>query len=183
MWRNLTVSVMGLCTLAVLLAFPGSSLMESVANDKKAAPDQGAASSTITEWEGSESELSDPFIGVISGREEWDSLWRRAFGTTAPPVDFAKYGIACVFLGHYPGWWYKINISEPVREGNSLIVGYELVSLVVEIEGDSPFGEQGSRGPYRMKVVAKRPGFTFQMKEVGITQVPPRKRFGDPPGS
>jgi hypothetical protein len=136
-------------------------VVESIAKDKRTVLEEGATSNTIMEWEGNESELSEPFNGVMTSTDEWDSLWMRAFGKKAPPVDFGEYAVACVFLGHYPGWWYKINIFEPAPEGESLIVGYELVSLVVEDQGDPAFRNHGSRGQYRMKVVKRKPGVAF----------------------
>jgi hypothetical protein len=170
-----------LCTLVLFLCSPNSPVSESFAKEKGADPREGFAAGAALEWEGSESEQADPFAGVITTDQDWDSLWSHAFGERAPRVDFRTSAVACVFLGHYPGWWYKIKIMEPYVEANSVIVPYELVSLVVEPQGVLNFGEQGSRGPYRMKVVKKKAGMDFTMKAIEKPQVPLQRPF--PPAS
>lgn len=160
--------------LMVVLSSPNSPVPECFGKDKVAASGKASASGPAMEWEGSESEQAAPFIGVIADEKEWSSLWKRAFGKHAPPVDFRTSAVACVFLGHYPGWWYKIKIMDPYVEGNSVIIPYEFISLVVELQGGSRLGEQGTKGPYRMRTVKKKAGCDFEMKQRGTPQVPLR---------
>ncbi len=166
-----------LCTLVLFLCSPDSLVSECFGKEKGTAPKRGFAAGAALEWEGSESEQADPFVGVITTDKDWDSLWSHAFGKEAPRVDFRTSAVACVFLGHYPGWWYAIKIMEPYVEANSVIVPYELVSLIVEPQGVQNFGEQGSRGPYRMQVVKRMAGMDFKMKAIGTPQVPLQRPF------
>lgn len=160
--------------LMVVLVCLSSPVSECFGKDKVAAAGTASATDATMEWEGSESKQAAPFIGVITTETEWNSLWERAFGKQAPQVDFRTSAVASVFLGHYPGWWYTIKITEPYVEANSVIIPYEIVSLVVEPQGASRFGEQGSKGQYRMRTVEKKAGCDFEMKELGAPQVPIR---------
>jgi hypothetical protein len=125
-------------------------------------------------WEGNESELAEPFTGVIGDMKEWTELWEKAFGKIPPSVDFERYAVACVFLGHYPGWWYYIALSEPRVSGSTIFIPYQLVDSIVELsrgDGSGITRKYGSRGQYRMKAVEKKPGFSLRMEMVGKPQV------------
>jgi hypothetical protein len=65
----MSAMLLGLCTLAALLALPGPAMVESIAKGKKAVFEKGAASNTIMKWADSESELSEPFNGIIPSKE------------------------------------------------------------------------------------------------------------------
>jgi len=151
----------------VLLAGPPSGAGEG--RNAKARP--------ALEWQGNESNKSGHFIGVISDREQWRALWKEAFGKKAPRVDFTKKAVACVFLGHDPGWWYSINILDPRESGSTVVIPYELVSLVVEIGGGNDGGiigkRYGRRGQYRMRVVDRKPETPMTMQMAGQPEVPP----------
>jgi hypothetical protein len=168
-----------LCVVAALVywaAVPDAHAqkMESVVSG----PDRNAA----TEWKGSESELADPFVGVITEKKDWDSLWKRAFGKKAPSTDLKKHAVACVFLGHYPGWWYSIHIGPAHVEGRSMVVPFGLVALIMELRSSPGPGKQGSRGQYLMRVVEKKEGYDYRMEMVGRPQVPPTNGFPGPNG-
>lgn len=124
-------------------------------------------------WEGNESELAEPFTGVIGNDKEWTDLWGKAFGKKPPTVEFDRYAVACVFLGHYPGWWYHIDLSEPRVSGTVIFVPYQLIDLIVELTADENglTRKHGRRGQYIMKVVEKKPGFAMRMEMVGKPQV------------
>src|SRR5512138_254437 len=92
-------------------------------------------------WKGGQSSQKDPFIKVVETPEEWTELWRRAFEAPAPEVDFNRYVVACVFLGHRADWLYSIHIGEPLRRGDIWVVPYGLAEIVVELAG--PFKARG----------------------------------------
>lgn len=131
------------------------------------------------EWEGRESKLAEPFTGVIGTEEEWRALWGKAFEQEAPRVDFNRYAAACVFLGHYPGWWYSIGMPQPRVSDSTIIVPYELVDLIVEqrADGGNSMREQGSRGQYKMRLIEKKPGFSMRLEMIGAPRVSLKRDF------
>jgi hypothetical protein len=134
-----------------------------------------------TKWEGTESELVEPFTGIITNKTDWKELWIKAFRKDAPKLDFQRYAVAFVFLGHYPGWWYNICWAEPYTSGATIVVPYELVALIIELQNDGKgpsLREQGNRGQYKMKVVEKKPGFFIKISQIGEPQVQLKKNFG-----
>jgi hypothetical protein len=136
--------------------------------------------SMTTEWEGNESELAEPFTGIVANEKDWNTLWKAAFRNEAPVVDFKINAVACVFLGHYPGWWYHIGLSQPYVSDSTIIVPYDLVDLIVELardENGSIAKEYGCRGQYKMRVVEKKPGFSMRLEQVGRPQVPLKSSF------
>ncbi|MRR05446.1 MAG: hypothetical protein EG828_00650 [Deltaproteobacteria bacterium] len=106
------------------------------------------------EWEGYLSHQSDELVTVITDGKEWNSLWQRAFGAPAPEIDFEKYAVACVFLGFQSDWLYSIHLEEPCIEGNLMIIPYDLMEIILELE--EPFRASGQ---YRMKAYEKKKGY------------------------
>lgn len=107
--------------------------------------------SLAMEWKGHISNQKDEFIKVVETRGEWTALWRRAFEQPAPKVDFKKYVVACVFLGHQADWLYSIGFEKPVRRGDAWVIPYGLTEIVLDLA--KPFKASGQ---YAMKVFAKR---------------------------
>lgn len=112
------------------------------------------------EWQGSSSSQKDEFIAVITKKEDWSMLWRRAFGKRAPEVDFTKYVVACVFLGHNADWLYSISFGQPYTRGNVVTIPYTLAEMILELK--EPFK---AKGQYRMKVFRKIEGKEMQLEE------------------
>ncbi|MRR56080.1 MAG: hypothetical protein EG822_16525 [Deltaproteobacteria bacterium] len=106
------------------------------------------------EWEGNLSRQGQELLTVITDSTEWQSLWQSAFGATAPEVDFNKYGIACVFLGFQADWLYGIEFAEPCLEGGLQVIPYDLIEIILELEG--PFRASGQ---YHMKAYEKKSDF------------------------
>lgn len=106
------------------------------------------------EWEGYLSRQSEELVTVITEGQEWDALWQRAFGVPAPEINFEKYGVACVFLGFQSDWLYSIHLDEPCLDGGLLIIPYDLMEIILELE--EPFRASGQ---YRMKAYEKKKGF------------------------
>lgn len=102
-------------------------------------------------WKGSVSGEKEKFIKVVETPDEWTELWKRAFDQPGPAVDFKKYVVACVFLGHSANWLYAIHIGEPFRRGDTWVVSYELVKMILELSGPFKAG-----GQYHMKVLEKK---------------------------
>lgn len=113
------------------------------------------------EWQGSSSSQKDEFIAVIKKKEDWTMLWRRAFGKRAPEVDFDKYVVACVFLGHSADWLYSISFGNSYMRGNVITVPYTLAEIVLELK--EPFK---AKGQYRMKVFRKIEGRSMELEEI-----------------
>ncbi len=141
------------------------------------------------EWEGNESAIEEPLDIAVTDGEEWSRLWRRAFGKDAPDIDFGRYFVASVFLGHRAGWWYSIDLQDPVVKGEEHMVGYGLVMLRVRM---SPEGSRnpGFRGQYAMKAFPRREGLKpvvrLVAKEGGFDPIRGGEPWGDlklrPPG-
>jgi len=102
------------------------------------------------EWEGNLSRQGQELLTVITDDTEWRNLWQSAFGVPAPKVDFNKYVIACVFLGFQADWLYGIEFAEPCLEGGLLVIPYDLMEIILELQG--PFRASGQ---YHMKAYEK----------------------------
>ncbi len=133
------------------------------------------------EWEGKESAIGEPLDIAVTDGAEWGRLWRRAFGKDAPDMDFDRYFVACVFLGHHAGWWYSIGLQDPPVKGEEYMVGYGLVMLRVRM---SPEGSRnpGFRGQYAMKAFPRREGLKPVVRLVAKEGGFDPKRGGDPWG-
>lgn len=104
-----------------------------------------------TVWKGSVSDQKEPFIQVVESGKVWSDLWKRAFQKPAPPVDFQKNVVACVFLGHSADWLYSIYIDEPQLRENRWVIPYGLAQIILELKGPFKAG-----GQYAMKVTQKK---------------------------
>lgn len=114
------------------------------------------------EWRGNVSSQKEPFIKVVETQKEWSDLWQRAFVKPAPGMDFERYAVACVFLGHSAQWLYSIVFGEPVMRGNQLVIEYGLLDVMLRLSGPFKAG-----GQYHMKVFEKRKGVTMIVAEGG----------------
>jgi ankyrin repeat protein len=162
---------------AITLAVEGSHReVTALLADAGASPDYASMG-----WEGKESAVEEPLEAAVTDRGEWDRLWRRAFGKDAPDVDFGRFFVACVFLGHRAGWWYSIGFEGPVVRGEEDVVGYGLMMLQMRL---SPEGSRnpGFPGQYAMKVFPKRDGKKPVVKLVDKERGGGPKRGGDPWG-
>jgi hypothetical protein len=112
------------------------------------------------EWEGYLSHQSEELVTVITDGKDWTALWKRAFGVPAPEIDFEKYGVACVFLGFQSDWLYSIHLEEPCVEGDLLIIPYDLMEIILELE--EPFRASGQ---YRMKAYEKKKGYGMILQQ------------------
>lgn len=106
------------------------------------------------EWEGHLSRQGEELVTVITNGKEWNALWQRAFGAPAPVLDFEKYGVACVFLGFHADWLYGIQLGEPCLEGDLQVIPYDLIEIILELQG--PFRASGQ---YHMKAYEKKKGY------------------------
>lgn len=113
------------------------------------------------EWKGNISDQKTKYIRAVTDNEEWVQLWKRAFDKEAPEVDFRHYAVACVFLGYEAVWLYHIDFGKPFVRGNSLIVPYGLIEIVLRLSG--PFKASGQ---YHMKVFKKEKGCEMILEEV-----------------
>lgn len=104
----------------------------------------------VMEWKGNVSNQKDEFIKVVETRGEWNDLWLRAFDKPAPDMDFDRYVVACVFLGHQAHWLYSIGFEKPVPRGDAWVITYGLAEIVLELA--NPFKASGQ---YAMKVFSK----------------------------
>lgn len=113
-------------------------------------------------WEGHASQQTNRLVKVITDNDEWTALWRRAFDTKAPVVDFDNYAVACVFLGHEADWLYSIAFGEPSLKDGLMVIPYWLREIILELAG--PFKASGQ---YHMKVFRKKAGVEMILKEEG----------------
>ncbi|MEK6697483.1 MAG: hypothetical protein AABZ10_00415 [Nitrospirota bacterium] len=111
-------------------------------------------------WEGHASQQTKRLVKVITDNDEWTALWRRAFDTKAPAVDFNNYAVACVFLGHEADWLYSIAFGEPSLKDGRMVIPYWLGEIYLELAG--PFKASGQ---YHMKVFKKKTGVEMILKE------------------
>ncbi|MDP2156341.1 MAG: hypothetical protein Q8K68_01360 [Nitrospirota bacterium] len=105
------------------------------------------------EWKGHISDQKEEFIKVVADKKEWDELWKRAFDKPAPEVDFEKYVVACIFLGHDADWLYSIWFDNPYERNSKLVIPFDLSEIILELSG--PFKASGQ---YHMKVFKKQKG-------------------------
>lgn len=169
----------GLLLIAALMA-PGINVCFSGSSSVSAGEIPRKGEGVTTAWEGRESDLTEPFTAIIGNSQDWNNLWRRAFNGKPPKVDFKRYAVACVFLGHYPGWWCRIAFPQPYESGSTIIVPYQLADLIVELGPEAgKSGQYGSRGQYRMQLVEKKPGFSMRPILVGKPQIPLKNGFAE----
>jgi len=102
------------------------------------------------EWEGNGSKQIIEFIRVVETQEEWSQLWKRAFDKPAPEMDFDKYAVASVFLGHSAEWLYSIGFGQTFMRGNQMVIPYALFEVMLRLSGPFKAG-----GQYHMKVFEK----------------------------
>ncbi len=128
-----------------------------------AGPDTGPTAVTAAagqEWRGFVSQQKEEFIQVVTAPQEWTALWQRAFDQPAPAVDFERHAVACVFLGHSASWLFAIAFENPRVRGDTLVIPYGLIEMVLELSGPFKAG-----GQYAMKVFEKREGYRMLLEE------------------
>jgi hypothetical protein len=79
-------------------------------------------------------------------------------------MDFEKYVVACIFLGHSAEWLYSIGLGGPVMRGNQLVVEYSLHDVMLRLSGPFRAG-----GQYLMRVLEKPHGVQMILKEADST--------------
>lgn len=119
-----------------------------------------AAAAETPAWKGSVSAQKEPLIRVVETPEAWSLLWRSAFDRPAPAVDFGRYVVACVFLGHGADWLYSIGFDAPRRRGDDWVITYGLHPLVLELAGPFRAG-----GQYHLKAYERMSGGRMILEE------------------
>ncbi len=121
----------------------------------------GAARNYLgVEWKGNVSNQKEKFVEVVETQKEWSELWRRAFGKEAPEMDFDKYVVACVFLGHSASWLYSIGFDQPFLRDNQLVIPYGLNDVMLRLSGPFKAG-----GQYYMRVFEKMKDVSMILEE------------------
>ncbi|PKN05119.1 MAG: hypothetical protein CVU74_03395 [Deltaproteobacteria bacterium HGW-Deltaproteobacteria-9] len=118
----------------------------------------------VMTWKGSISNQKTEFIKVVETQEEWSQLWRRAFDKPAPDMDFEKYVVACVFLGHSADWLYSIGFGQPFMRDNLLVIPFGLAEIILELSGQFK-----ASGQYHMKVFEKKKDVTMILEETATS--------------
>jgi hypothetical protein len=132
-------------------AFPPAGVLQNPASGTN--PD-------MVEWNGFLSRQKEEYIHVVTTREEWSNLWKRAFDQPAPALDFERYAVACIFLGHSAPWLFSIHVGKPQIIENTMIIPYYRVELILELSG--PFK---AAGQYHMEVFERRKGYALRLEE------------------
>lgn len=114
------------------------------------------------EREGNLSKQKNEFIGIVETQEEWTELWKRAFEKPAPIIDFDKYAVACVFLGHSAKWFYSIEFGETFMRDNKMVIPYALIEVILRLAGPFKAG-----GQYHMKVFEKKKDVKMILEKAG----------------
>ncbi len=114
-------------------------------------------------WKESISNQKEQFIKVVETQKEWTELWKRAFDQPAPDIDFEKYVVACVFLGHSADWLYSIGFGQPFMRDNILVIPYGLSEIILELSG--PYKASGQ---YHMKVFEKKKGIKMILEDAAL---------------
>lgn len=112
------------------------------------------------EWEGHASQQKEKFVKVVVTQEEWAALWKRAFDEPAPDLDFERYAVACIFLGHSAPWLFSISIGKPYVLENTMVIPYGMAEMILELV--RPFKASGQ---YSMKVFEKTQGYNYELEE------------------
>jgi hypothetical protein len=134
---------------------PGSLLSLEVRQNSASPPTHAGM-----EWEGHVSQQKEKFVKVVVTQEEWVALWRRAFDEPAPALDFKRYAVACIFLGHSAPWLFSIGIGKPYVRETTIVIPYGLADMILELV--RPFKASGQ---YSMKVFEKTQGYNFELEE------------------
>jgi ankyrin repeat protein len=112
------------------------------------------------EWKGYASDQKAEFIKVVETQEEWTELWKRAFDKPVPDMDFEKYAVACVFLGHSADWLYSIMFGQSFMRDNQMVIPYGFMEIKLDMTGPFKAG-----GQYHMKVFEKKKEVKMIMEE------------------
>ena len=75
-------------------------------------------------------------------------------------MDFEKYVVACIFLGHSADWLYSIGFGQPFLRGNLQVIPFGLAEIILELSG--PFKASGQ---YHMKVFEKKKDVKMILEE------------------
>jgi len=116
-------------------------------------------------WKGSISSQKEEFIIVVETQGQWSKLWERAFDKHAPNIDFEKYVVACIFLGHSADWLYSISFGKPFMRDNLMVIPFGLPEIILELSG--PFKASGQ---YSMKVFEKKKDIKMILEEDYISR-------------
>jgi hypothetical protein len=121
-------------------------------SDKFSLPVNNSANAIAegSEWTGSISNQKERFVKIVTTKNEWDALWKRALDKPAPNVNFDRFAVACVFLGHDADWLYSIGFGKPYVRGEIMVIPYSLGMIVLELMGPFKAG-----GQYKMRVYKK----------------------------
>jgi ankyrin repeat protein len=112
------------------------------------------------QWSAYVSKQKEKFVKAVDNAQEWSALWQRAFEKPAPEIDFNKYIVACVFLGHSADWLYAIAFSEPYQKNGEMIIAYRLIEMQLRLSG-----QFRASGQYAMRVFERKPGVRYTVAE------------------
>ncbi len=79
-------------------------------------------------------------------------------------MDFDKYAVASVFLGHSAEWLYSIGFGQTFMRGNQMVIPYALFEVMLRLAGPFKAG-----GQYHMKVFEKMKGVRIVLEEAART--------------
>ena len=79
-------------------------------------------------------------------------------------MDFEKYVVACVFLGHAADWLYSIGFGQPFMRDNLLVIPFGLAEIILELSGQFK-----ASGQYHMKVFEKKKDVTMILEETATS--------------
>ncbi len=97
------------------------------------------------EWSGEYGKYRHEVSRVVTNTADWDAIWESLFHSKAPPVDFARYAVACIFLGERPTGGYGIDFEKPNAQGDTLVISYRE-------RRSTGFVTQAITYPYKLKV-------------------------------
>ena len=81
---------------------------------------------TPSSWSGQNCAVSASSTELIRDTDAWKALWKRAFGSEAPKVDFSETFALAVFVGTRNTGGFGVEFLPPKTDNSSVMLDYRL---------------------------------------------------------
>jgi len=114
----------------------------------------GLAATDVTpsRWSGSYSGRQEPGSVVVADAQDWQDIWKQAFGKEAPTVDFNKYFAVAAFAGLRNTGGFSVEFLPPAAEGSSVTIPWR-----VKPPGKGAFVTMAFTQPFAIQLYRKTP--------------------------
>ncbi|MBI5211458.1 MAG: protease complex subunit PrcB family protein [Elusimicrobia bacterium] len=101
-------------------------------------------------WRGQYGGANEDGTMTIMSAEEWRKAWTRLSQEPIPGVDFKRYEVVAVFLGHQPTAGYDVEVVDVGPTETSIVVRYRVVEPAAGVSAP-----QTPTSPYAMQIIPR----------------------------